>query len=243
MGVEQNCNDVTYACILPLDKTHRSVRKMPFCSHGVYWFMTAHISLTWVHCRSSLTHWIRPQYRFWCWVPEINRINQGLKIKHILIKLFFSSKDLLATELQMKTFSLYLIHVWLYSAIIPAPHQYAYFAQSQFDWLEQKCYTSINFMSRNHGTIFLPPAPKIYNNVDKYDFDDKVGIIRNELLFLMILSLCKLRRISHKLYIKPLLSLWVIRRSLQIDKIHKNKKVCEAGLEFGVRFIPCKKCC
>ena len=28
-------------------------------------------------------------------------------------------------------------------------------------------YTSINSMSRNLGTIFLPPAPKMYCNVDK----------------------------------------------------------------------------
>ena len=47
-------------------------------------------------------------------------------------------------------------------------------------------------MSRNLGTIFLPQAPKMYNNVD-----------RN--------------------MIQALLSLWVIRWSLHIDKIHKNK--------------------
>ena len=38
-------------------------------------------------------------------------------------------------------------------------------------------------LSRNLGTIFLPPASKMYNYVDKNDFDDKVGIISNELLF------------------------------------------------------------
>ena len=37
----------------------------------------------------------------------------------------------------------------------------------------------------------------------KYDFDDKVGILRNELLFFVwILSMSKLRRITHKLNIK-----------------------------------------
>ena len=48
-------------------------------------------------------------------------------------------------------------------------------------------------MSRNLGTIFLPPAPKIYNDVNNKkkqkknnDFNDKVGIIRNELLFMWI---------------------------------------------------------
>ena len=57
-----------------------------------------------------------------------------------------------------------------------------YFAQ--FDWLDKKFYTSINSISRNLGTIFLLPAPKMYNNIDKkYDFDDKVGIIRNELFY------------------------------------------------------------
>ena len=40
-------------------------------------------------------------------------------------------------------------------------------------------------MSRNFGTIFLPPAPKLCNNVDKKKTDEKVGItrIRNELSF------------------------------------------------------------
>ena len=47
-------------------------------------------------------------------------------------------------------------------------------------------YTSIASMSRNFGTIFLPPAPKMGNNLEKkkIDYDDKVGIIRNEILFL-----------------------------------------------------------
>ena len=49
--------------------------------------------------------------------------------------------------------------------IIPTPHHYAYFAQ--FDWLEKTIYTSINSMSRNLGTIFLPLAPKMFNNEDK----------------------------------------------------------------------------
>ena len=51
------------------------------------------------------------------------------------------------------------------SDIIPTPHHYAYFMQ--FDLLEKKFYTSINSMSRNLGTIFLPLTPKMYNNVDK----------------------------------------------------------------------------
>ena len=54
----------------------------------------------------------------------------------------------------------------------------------------------------------------------------QVGIIRNELLFLLILSMCKLRRITHKLFhkaLRALFSLWVIRLSLHIDKINKNK--------------------
>ena len=34
--------------------------------------------------------------------------------------------------------------------------------------------------------------------VHMYDnFDDKVGVIRNELIFLWILSMCKLRQITH----------------------------------------------
>ena len=47
-------------------------------------------------------------------------------------------------------------------AIFATPHDYAYF--KQFDWLEKKFYTSINSMSRNLGTIFLPLAPKVGNN-------------------------------------------------------------------------------
>ena len=49
--------------------------------------------------------------------------------------------------------------------IIPTPHHYAYFVQ--FDWLETKFYTSIKSMSINLKTIFLPPAPKMYNNLKK----------------------------------------------------------------------------
>ena len=51
-----------------------------------------------------------------------------------------------------------------YIPVIPT-HYYAYFAQS--DWLNEKFYTSINSMSRNFGTIFLLPAPRMYNNVGK----------------------------------------------------------------------------
>ena len=41
---------------------------------------------------------------------------------------------------------------------------YTYFAQ--FDWLEKKLYTSINSISRNLGTIFLPLTPEICINID-----------------------------------------------------------------------------
>ena len=58
-------------------------------------------------------------------------------------------------------------------------------------------YTSINFMSKNFGTIFLPPIPKMCNNVDK------AGTIRNKLIFWWILTMCKLRRITHTLHKKP----------------------------------------
>ena len=41
-------------------------------------------------------------------------------------------------------------------------------------------------------------------NRQKYDFDDKLEfIIRNEMSLLWISSMCKLRRISHKLSMKP----------------------------------------
>ena len=48
-------------------------------------------------------------------------------------------------------------------------------------------------MSWNHGTIFLPLAPNLCNNVNKNKIlDEKVEIIRNELVFLFTLSMCKL---------------------------------------------------
>ena len=46
-----------------------------------------------------------------------------------------------------------------------SPHHYAYFVQ--FDWLEKKFYSSINSVSTNQGTIFLPRAHKMFNNVEK----------------------------------------------------------------------------
>ena len=47
----------------------------------------------------------------------------------------------------------------------------------QFDWMEKEFYTSIKSMSMNLGTIFLPPAPNMYNNVDK----NKILMIKLEL--------------------------------------------------------------
>ena len=66
-------------------------------------------------------------------------------------------------------------------------------------WLAgEKVYTLINSMSRNLGTICLPPAPKIYNTVDKnMIFVTKVGIIRNELLFLWIYLICVFTPANH----------------------------------------------
>ena len=53
----------------------------------------------------------------------------------------------------------------IYVIIIPTRHHYAYFAL--FDWPEKKFYTSINSMSTNLRTNFLPPAPKMNSNLDK----------------------------------------------------------------------------
>ena len=63
-----------------------------------------------------------------------------------------------------------------YCMVIPTPHHYADFGQ--FDWLEKKFNTSINSMRKNLGAIFLPPAPKIYYNVDK----NKILMTKMELL-------------------------------------------------------------
>ena len=57
---------------------------------------------------------------------------------------------------------------------------------------KKKFYTSVNSMSMNIGITFLPQTPDMYNYVNKKDFADKVGIIRNESLFLWIVWLCKL---------------------------------------------------
>ena len=42
-----------------------------------------------------------------------------------------------------------------------------YICFEQFDWLKEKFYTSINSVSKNLGTIFIPPALKIHNYFDK----------------------------------------------------------------------------
>ena len=46
--------------------------------------------------------------------------------------------------------------------IIPTSQHYGCF--EQVDLLEETFYTSMNSMIRNRGTIFLPPAAKMYNN-------------------------------------------------------------------------------
>ena len=37
----------------------------------------------------------------------------------------------------------------------------------QFDWFKENLYTSINSVSKNLGTIFLPTALKIHNYFNK----------------------------------------------------------------------------
>ena len=67
------------------------------------------------------------------------------------------------------------------------------FIFGQFDRLEKMFYTSINSMSRTLRTIFLPQAPIMYNNDDKNTIVmTKVGIIRNDILVLMVLSMYSL---------------------------------------------------
>ena len=74
------------------------------------------------------------------------------------------------------------------SIIIPIGNHYTV-AHNLIGW--RKFYTSINSMGRNLGTIFLSPAPNLCNNVDKNKIlDEKVRIISNKLLFLLILSIC-----------------------------------------------------
>ena len=45
-----------------------------------------------------------------------------------------------------------------------------------------KCYTSINSMNRNLGTIFLPPAPNKCNNVNK----NKILTTKLELIIIFV---------------------------------------------------------
>ena len=52
-----------------------------------------------------------------------------------------------------------------YHCIIPTSRDCTRF--EQFDWLKETFYTSINSMSKNLGTIFLPAALKIHMYFDK----------------------------------------------------------------------------
>ena len=55
-------------------------------------------------------------------------------------------------------------HRFIY-IINPTPHDCVRF--EQFVWLQERFYTSINSVSKNLGTIFLPPALKTHNYFDK----------------------------------------------------------------------------
>ena len=123
---------------------------------------------------------------------------------------FFYEKDLIMSLYEEKKKQLILLDlsiqllatvaVFLLFVIIPFPHHYAYF--EQFDWLEKKFYTSINSTSVNLETSFLPHARNMCSNIDI----DKIlmtKLDKKKLSFLWILSMCKLRRITHKLNINP----------------------------------------
>ena len=70
-------------------------------------------------------------------------------------------------------------------------------------WLAGEIVLHFNKFQEQESRNYFPSAVPKMNNIDKNDFDVKVGIIRNELLILWILSMLKLWRITHKLNIKP----------------------------------------
>ena len=72
------------------------------------------------------------------------------------------------------------------------PRLYTHF--TQFDWLMETFYTSIKSRARNHLIYFLSASKKtaIFDNICNI-----FGIQRNELIFLWILSMCKLRQTTH----------------------------------------------
>ena len=59
------------------------------------------------------------------------------------------------------------------------------------------------FHEQESRTIFLPPAPHICNNIVKIRFWWQSWNYKEWMLLLWMLSMCKLRRSTHKLYIKP----------------------------------------
>ena len=90
------------------------------------------------------------------------KCEESIEIYEVLIvPLIALTLPVFASRLCERAFTLYMY-------IIPTSHHYAYF--EQFDWLEKTFYTSINSMSMNFGIIFLPPTPKMCNNVGKRKF-------------------------------------------------------------------------
>ena len=102
--------------------------------------------------------------------------------------------------------------------IVPIPYLYTHFPQ--LDWLKKNFYTSKKSRAVIHQIYFPSDVSKDrhFGNINKMFMNSSSW--NYESLFFWILSTCKLRWISHKLNIK-LSSLWVIRRSLHIDKIRK----------------------
>ena len=90
-----------------------------------------------------------------------------------------------------------------------------YFSRSLIGW--RKFYTWIKMQCRNVQSFFLPPYKKIniFGNICIILLSE-VEIIRNELLFLWIFSMCKLRWIS-QLSIKPFMMSLYLRWGGHID--------------------------
>ena len=80
-----------------------------------------------------------------------------------------------------------------------------YLAKQRFElaelsrWLHHLSWTAVSNYFPSASFIFEIFSTTFTNGL----FCSKVGIIRNELLFLWILSICKLWRPTHKLHIKP----------------------------------------
>ena len=105
-------------------------------------------------------------------------------------------------------------------------------------WVINQYFRGVKCLAQGHNTAAVGLEPRTsrsgvrHSTTEPPRSPEKVGILRNKLLFLSILWMCKLRRITHKFTIKSLkpssgvtLTVWEFFAGvyIHIDKIHKNK--------------------